>query len=257
MDNKLQTTIRRSLGLLLAFAIALALLPQTSYAATKAYNTKYLRIKTASFEKKDTYSYKDTVKVKYPVIGYVDATVKITMKQNTYKSLVDGKLYRYIHTKVNYTLTKSAKNKIKKNAKKISEAMKKQKYNVIYPFEVFVLDSKTGKVTASISSGGFPQNYQAHKSEVYGSGNYVTAKEYYYNSENFKVTDESSFIVGIASPNKDVLSKENLKGGNANFKEAKKFWDSKKALKKSIYYSKNNKNRALYLKFYQKATETE
>jgi hypothetical protein len=253
MREKLLTTLRRTIGLLLALAIGLALLPQASFAATKQYDMSGLRMQTNKF-KDNTATYSGTVKVNFPVVGFVDANIKITMiKSDPYTSIF-GDTTQCVTFRVTYKLSNSAQKKLKKNSEKIVKQLKSE--YAMYPYHIFLLDSKTGKVAASTASYGgisFRTGVGLPTKKNLGKLSIITACEYEYKTKDFHVNEDTSFIFGIASPNSAVYGKYDLSSGSSAIKNAKKFYNGKVALKKSIYFKKGQKNRSLWVKFEHKA----
>ncbi len=244
MDKKSNSILSRIFTLLLALSIALTLIPQTAVAANKTYSTKNMNMA------KNGKTY--TVKIKYPVVGYVPAKVKIkVVKGKPYKSFVDDKLYYGVTVTVTYAITKEGKEKIKKASKEITKFMKKSKYEDLYPFDVFVLNSKTGKVKYSTAR---------HTKGVLTRPDYPTYKKYndlyirtnveYKFSQTYKSTDKPSFIIGLASPNTAFGGKRNdfdfEHSVNKKLKDVTNFWNGKIELKKSVYYKKNTKSSIWY-----------
>ena len=246
MNMKSHSILRKVFTLLLALTIVLTLIPQTAYAASKPYSTKNMNMA------KNGKSY--TVKINYPVVGYVPAKVKIkAVKGTPSKSFVDGKLYYKLTVTVTYAITKEGKDKIKKSSDKITKLMKKSKYEDLYPFDVFVLNSKTGKVQYStakhnygvLARPNYPK-YQKYKDL------YIRTNVEYVFSQTYTTTDKPEFIIGLASPNKAFGGKRNdfdlEHSVSKSLKDVTKFWNGKVDFKNSVYYKKNTKS-SIWLKY--------
>ncbi len=237
MDKKSHSIMRRIFALLLALLVVLTLIPQTAYAAGKSYSTKNMNMA------KDGKSY--TVMVNYPVVGFVPAKVKIKVtKGDLYKDYVDDKMYYSLSVKVTYSITKEAKTKLKKASKEITKLKNKSKFVDLYPFDVFVLNSSTGKVEYSTarSTKGVLKRPDYPKYQKFNDLYIRTNVEYIY-SMTVEQNEKPRFIIGLASPNKAIGGVRNDFDfdhvvNSKKYKDINKFWDGKVDLKKSVYYNK-------------------
>ena len=252
MDKKSHSILRRVFAFLLALTIVLTLIPQTAYAAGKSYSTKNMNMA------KNGKSY--TVMINYPVVGYVPAKVKIkAVKSTPTKSWVDGKLYYGVTVTVTYAITKEGKAKIKKASSKITKLMKESKYEDLYPFDVFVLNSKTGKVEYSSAKYSNVKNAKGtlkrpnYPKYTKYKDLYIRTNVEYQFSMTYNMTDKTSFIIGLASPNKAFGGKRNdfdfeHSVNSKKFKDVTKFWNGKVDFKNSVYYKKKA-NSSIWYKF--------